>query len=130
VTLYTRDKEVYVLSVPSGYVKVGISDSVERRIKEIQAYCYEPVKYECATMRSDGSPVTAAMLEHMVHMKLKQYAGERREWFKTTPEIAVNVLLTTHWFLAIPPDHPDIERVHPNWECHLKKIDAKSTANT
>lgn len=118
MTIYTKSKCVYILSVPSGYVKVGISDDPERRLKEIQAYCYEPVKYVCSSFRSDNSPVSADMLEHLIHMKLRPYAGERREWFKTTPDIAVNVFLTTYWFLATPPDHPDLERVHPDWSCY------------
>jgi hypothetical protein len=120
VSFFTRNKECYLLSVPSGYVKVGISDSPERRLREIQAYCYEPVKFECATMLSAGSPVDAAMMEHLVHIKLRRFAGYRAEWFKTTPEIALNVMLTVHWFLAVPPDHPDIGRVHPDMSGALR----------
>lgn len=119
--LYTRRRECYIFSVPSGYVKVGVSDDYRRRLREIQQTCYEPVTYEMASTLSDGSPVDAFEMEQLVHRKLQPYAAERREWFRTSVDIVMNVWLTVHWFLAIPPDHADIERVHPNMECHLAK---------
>jgi len=115
MSFYTKNKECYIFSVPSGYVKVGISDNIDRRIKEIQAYCYEPVKFEMGSMRSDASPVSAAMLEYLVHLKLKPFEGERREWFRGSVDIALDVWITTYWFLAIPPGHKDITRVHPRF---------------
>ncbi len=115
MSLYTRSKHCYVLSVPSGHVKVGISDHIERRLGEIQAQFYEPVKFEVATRISSASPVCSQTLESLVHLKLKPFATWRREWFAIDPGIAVDVWLATYWFLAIPPGHKDIERVHPNW---------------
>mgnify|MGYP000844798388 CR=1 FL=1 len=119
--LYTRNKECYLMSVPSGYVKVGISDDPKRRVKEVQSYCYEPVRYEWSTECSRGAPVSAETMEQMVHMKLAAFCARRKEWFKTDPETATNVMLTTYWFLAIPPDHKDIERVHPDIDCHFRR---------
>lgn len=119
--LYTKNRECYLMSVPSGYVKVGISDDPKRRLREVQAYCYEPVKFEWATECSRGAAVTAELLEQTVHAKLKTFCARRKEWFKTDAETATGVMLTAYWFLAIPPDHKDIGRVHPDISCHFRR---------
>lgn len=120
MSLYTRDKACYVFSVPSGYVKIGISDDPVRRRNEVQSYCYEPVEFVGGTEISQGSPVPAAVFEQLTHLKLKAYAGERREWFKIDLEAAVTIWQATYWFLAIPPGHPDLERVQPNWDSTIR----------
>lgn len=119
MSFYTRDKMCYLMSVPSGYVKIGISDAPARRLGEIQAYCYEPVRLVGCSWISQASPVSAAMMEHLVHFKLKPYEGARREWFAVDVEAAIAIWEAVYWFLAIPPGHPDLGRVRPDHSCRI-----------
>lgn len=115
MSLFTRGQHCYILSVPSGYVKVGISDNVHRRLREVQAQCYEKVEFVMATRISQNAPVQGSALEQAMHLKMRPYAGERREWFKVSVDTAFDIMLTTYWFLATPPDHEDFGHFHPTW---------------
>lgn len=115
MTCYTRDQSCYVLSVPSGYMKVGISDNVERRIREIQAQFYEPVSLVTETMISRASPVSAFEMERLIHAKLAPRRTPRREWFSISPEELMPICLGVYWFLAMPIGHKDWSRVAPDW---------------
>jgi hypothetical protein len=116
--IYTRDQSCYVFSVPSGYVKVGVSDNPMRRIKEVQGYCYEPVKWEYDTEISAGSPVSGIALEQIVHQKLKSLGGERREWFKTDAKTAILLVSFAFRFLAMPAGHPKMDAMTNDVSCH------------
>lgn len=113
--LFTRGQRCYIMSVPSGYVKVGISDDVNRRLREVQAQFYEEVSFIMATHLSARAPICGADLEKVVHTKLRPYSTTRREWFKVHRDTVFDVLLTAYWFLATPPEHKDFESVHPAW---------------
>jgi hypothetical protein len=120
--IYTRDQSCYVFSVPSGYVKVGVSDDPMRRIKEVQAYCYEPVTLEFDTWISAGSPVSGFALEQIVHQKLKAFSGSRREWFKVSASAAVVMVNFAFRFLSMPAGHPKMDSLLIDVECHVRGL--------
>lgn len=127
MSLFTRGQRCYIMSVPSGYVKVGISDNVHRRLREVQSQCYEEVTFVMATHLSAKAPMSGATLEQVMHAKMQPYAGARREWFKVSTDTAFDIMLTTYWFLATPPEHADFEPVHPRWLAD-KDVDARERA--
>jgi hypothetical protein len=77
---------LYVMSVPSGYVKVGVTGNERSRLSQVQVGNPEPVSlWMCIDPECDG--VLARDLEQTVHWLLR---GVRvcGEWFMTSPETA------------------------------------------
>lgn len=106
MSIYTRSRSCYIMVVPSGYVKVGVSGNVERRRGAIQASCYEPVDIYYSTLTSEGSPVDPFELERLVHQKLSSHAARKNEWFLVDAEAAMILMLASFRFLAMPVGHP------------------------
>lgn len=109
MSLYTRHQSCYLMkALESGYVKVGIANNVDRRLREVQSQFFEPIQIECATLISPASPVSGAELERLIHWKLAPYGGFRKEWFKVDVEHAITVWAAAFRFLAMPVGHPDM----------------------
>jgi hypothetical protein len=125
MSLYTRSKSCYIMSVPSGYVKVGVANDVERRRGEIQSLCYEPVAIEYRTGISDRSPVEPFELERLVHQKLRAFATPRNEWFEVDVYHAAAVWFVAFRFLAMPIGHRDMVEEMSGWPHDLRARRAK-----
>lgn len=121
MSIYTQGTSVYILTVPSGHIKVGHSIDPERRMNQIQAEFYEQISMNGYTNISPGSPVLGCEMEQLIHLKLRPFATSRREWFKADIRWVVDVWHMAFWLLAIPPGHKDIERVMPNWFGQVSK---------
>lgn len=105
MSLYTRNQRCYIMSVPSGYVKIGITDNIDRRLVEVQSQFYETVEFVCATMLNPKSPVAGYRMEQLIHTKLAEFGGPRREWFKIDIVHAMTVWVAAFRFLVMPVHH-------------------------
>lgn len=108
MSIYTRETSVYIMTVPSGYLKVGHSRDPERRLAQIQAEFYERITLDTASLISDGSPVRGYELEQLMHLKLRPFSTSRREWFAVDVDWAITLWAASFRFLAMPVGHPDM----------------------
>jgi hypothetical protein len=80
------DQVVYILTVPSGYCKIGIATDAERRLRELQTGNHEKISLFGATMPSlDGNGVNAAAMESLIHKLLGAHRVQG-EWFQVPEE--------------------------------------------
>lgn len=97
----TRGQTVYVLSVPGGFYKVGITrTALSARISALQTGCPQRITAEGQTAVRD-SGVDAAEMERGMHALLAPYRASG-EWFQTAPEIVGRAWKETWVRLACP----------------------------
>lgn len=91
-------KSVYIMTVPSGFVKVGIaSDPVSRRA-DLQVGCPEPIQLVCP---GDVERDDAREIERDIHRMLSPYRI-RGEWFRA-PLALVHRIYKIAWVRARYP---------------------------
>ena len=117
----TFGQNVYVLSVPSGYFKVGIAKDPEARRRDLQCGNPEPIRLEGYTdypwlLGDDG--VDPRQMERRVHALLAEYRVSG-EWFKAPFE-----RLYWAWKLAwMELRHPDVVERWRRARVHSTKLD-------
>ena len=84
----TFGQSVYVLSVPSGYFKIGIAKDPEGRRRDLQCGNPEPITLVGASQYpwlSDDGGVDPRLMERRLHELLMEYRASG-EWFKAPEE--------------------------------------------
>lgn len=115
MTVYTRGTACYIMSVPSGYVKVGHSGDPDKRRTQLQAEFYEPITLCGHTLISAGSPVAGYEMEQLIHRKLRNFATHRREWFAVDVGTAIDAWHMAFAFLASPTNSRRADGFVPAW---------------
>jgi hypothetical protein len=98
---------LYMLWVPSGYVKIGVSNDICGRRSTIQIGNHEPVSVLCA-VDADDAGIEATVLERSIHEIL--WVGlhhVRGEWFKAGPHL--------HWALKVAWAKHKYPRLYDRW---------------
>jgi len=96
---------VYVMTIPGGYIKVGMATDVEARLKNIQTSNPHLVQvvYKSPKLSADN----ARYLETMVHDALRPYRT-RGEWFRVDPKVAIAKAVEMRRHLNNPAYDPNI----------------------
>ena len=114
---------VYVLTNPAmpEYVKVGRTNNIERRIKDLSKDTSVPLPFECyAYLCVYGGGETSATVEKSLHFYLGEKYTKNKEFFKTSKEVVVNFFRTA---LEI---NPTMELVFYNKQEAPEKTQASS----
>jgi hypothetical protein len=91
---------LYVMTVPSGYIKVGITANEANRLAQIQSANPEVVSiFSCIDPEHDG--IAARELEQSIHQFFRAVRAQG-EWFKATPEMAAHAIKVA-WAKAAYP---------------------------
>ena len=84
---------VYVLTNPAmpEYVKVGRTNNIERRIKDLSKDTSVPLPFECYAYLCvyGGGGETSATVENSLHYFLAERCTKNKEFFRTSPESVV-----------------------------------------
>lgn len=103
------------------YVKVGRTNNIERRIKDLSKDTSVPLPFECyAYLCVYGGGETSATVEKSLHFYLGEKYTKNKEFFKTSKEVVVNFFRTA---LEI---NPTMELVFYNKQEASEKTQASS----
>ncbi len=151
---------VYVLTNPAmpEYVKVGRTNNIERRIKDLSKDTSVPLPFECYAYLciSGERGETSSNVEHSLHSILAGQCTKNKEFFKTSPESVVEVFRysiginpsmklvicnqppqektqhssrTTFAFLNIPVGSELVYKLNPEIKCTVFNSDNKVLYN-
>lgn len=79
------------------YVKVGRTNNIERRIKDLSKDTSVPLPFECYAylcVYGGGGGETSASVEKSLHFYLGEKYTKNKEFFKTSKEVVVNFFRT------------------------------------
>lgn len=118
-TEHLRECVIYIIrAVPSGNIKIGITDDVARRLRGLRAASYEELEV-VSTFPGTGRA------EKQIHAQLKA-SCIRGEWFRPTEEVLAWVDSPKPTELSLT-EYPANWRRKPRW---LARLDAALAAKT
>lgn len=79
---------IYAIQAESGPIKIGITNNLTKRLRQLQSGHYEALKPIAAQIKSDSD----ALVEEWIHEKLAS-SLIRGEWFRPTKEVLAFVEL-------------------------------------
>lgn len=122
----TRGRHVYVLTTPSGYVKVGIARDPEARRANLQCGNAEPIMlFGASQVHEDG--IDPQIMERRVHELLGAYRAIG-EWFKAPMPVIMRAWKQAWMEQAMPETIARWHRLVRRGQPRLADIVAENTA--
>jgi hypothetical protein len=117
------EQDVYLLSIPGNYYKVGRAANTESRVVMLQCGCPEKIKIEyIGDVASDG--VSPSVFEHKLHRRLTAYKTSG-EWFNVSAEIMARAWKETWCELRYPKIYARVERMRAHRRAKAMEARAK-----
>jgi len=100
---------LYCLSIPGGYIKIGIAFDAIERARQLQSGCPERIAIG-AFFDTEADGIVASRMEREVHAKLAPYRTSG-EWFYV-PDHVVGLVLKEVWVkLRYPKIYERLQRL-------------------